>query len=166
MEAVGFDFAVALAFPKKLGVGGRSIEFHHHRPLIKGGDEKKVSLGIEDRLADREAVLQGKILRPERLAGLGVQRSQSIGCPDDELFGASFINDHRRSVTRVGHLEGAPDLLAGVAIERDETRVAGDEKEDFVAVNQRMGRHSPGVDFGFEVLGVVLRPDDVAGLCL
>ena len=85
--------------------------------------------------------------------------------PDDELPDAAGLVDDRLAVAHLADdVEGAPQLLPGPLVERHHQRVrlAADDGDQPVAVDQRRARDTPGGDAGVVVVDIVLRPDQLA----
>lgn len=100
---------------------------------------------------------------PEDFAGGGIERIHGLRMPEDELFGATGLDDHGRAVAGLACVEGAPELLAGVFVEGNgDAAGPAAEADEALAIEQRMTGEAPhwglGGVFGFEIV----RPENLA----
>src|SRR5438132_4881700 len=84
------------------------------------------------------------LLRPEDLAGLGVEAVDRFAVPDDELARAAGLADHGGTVARFAGAQRPPDLLARVLVEGNDGRAfAAHHADKLLAVKKGVRREAP-----------------------
>ena len=167
VQAVGLirHLAAAAALPQHRRGRPIRVEPHHHRAVVELRDQQVAAAPHRGR--DRHAGAHLPFLLPVDRAGLRIERDERRRVPDDELPRAARLVDDRLAVAHLpDHVDRAPELLAGPLVEGDDQRVrlAADDGDQPVAVDQRRARGAPGRDAGVVLGDVVLAPDHVAGL--
>ena len=155
----------ARSLPEHGRLGAIGAEPHHHRPTIELRHEQVIS--TSGRCGDRHAFSHFPGLVPVHRAGFRVEGRQSGWLPNDQLSGAARLVDARLAVAHLGgDLDRAPDLLAGVLVERHHERIglATHQRNQTVSVDQGCARDAPGGHAGVVVRDVVLLPDERPGL--
>src|SRR5678816_1050414 len=93
-------------------------------------------------------------------AGLGIERVQRLGMPDEQLPLAARLVDDRRRVTRLLCAQGAPEFFAGVLVEGHcHAALPANKTNEFAPVDEWVPGESPHRSFDGEVLFEIARPD-------
>src|SRR5215813_2056238 len=102
---------------------------------------------------------------PVGLARCRVERDDRSRIPNDQLPGSSRRDDHRLRITLFGiRGQRPPDFLAGHLVERYHfgIRLAADNGDQAVPVDQGRARDSPSRHLHPVILNVIFSPDHVA----
>src|SRR4029434_4445504 len=99
-------------------------------------------------------------LGPMKRPGLGVERVQRLGMPDEQLPLAAGVVDDRRRVARLLGAQSAPKFLAGILIEgHGNAALPANKANEFAPIDERMPGESPHRSFDGKVLFEIARPD-------
>src|SRR6478752_5881334 len=112
MELVGIEFVVAVSAPSDLRRRFVWVEIEHDRAVVKGRDEKSVTLLVMDGRGNREPCLQPEFLPPEHFSVCWIERCNLRRRPNDELPCSTVLNDDWRTVTEILGVKRLPNHVA------------------------------------------------------